>query len=285
MLNPMTTRIFYTSFELYPIALNSDVNPLATTLYANLKATAFATSAPFYTAMLGAHGGRLSSVQQLIKLAVTDPSAIKSAVHVLNDSSAFITGSLETLRTVHQRSLMPDAFQSLLRQATVMVWGTFEAFCFDLVRLLFTSDLKFLRQIVAAQGAKTPWSGTPKKLLGWIETKRLDNPALSIRDAFDTFDDIPSMNLRATRHLFGVLCASDTALATVLASSELTRLSCRRHLLVHAVGIVDRDYVSNSGEPLPIGSTLSVSPHDLALAFRIVSRAGAKLAQTASALL
>jgi fluoride ion exporter CrcB/FEX len=178
-----------------PICANSDVDQLATTFYRNLRATAHATTTPFFTAMMGAFNGRASSIQQLIEHMVTnrDRSVLKPTISLLNDPGAFIAHTLDALRVIHERNLMPAGFQSLLRQGTVMAWGAFETFCADLFRLLFTRNLGLLRTVANAQAGGTPWSDTPRRLLEWIEGQVTANLAPNNEAAFDSFKKLPSM--------------------------------------------------------------------------------------------
>ncbi len=199
---------------------------------------------------------------------------------LLNDTGEFINQSHESLRLLHEHNVMPGAFQALLRQGTAMAWGAFEVFCFDIFRLLFTEDLARLDRIALAKAPGTPWGDTPQKLVDWIRAAK--NPALPHQDAFDTFKNLPSMSLRASRHFSGVLFPEDAALLSLLDASDLMKLSARRHLLLHAAGIVDDQYVKNSREALPIGSKLMVTPLELALGFRAASSAGAALARAAA---
>lgn len=269
-----------------PITSNIEVQRLVSALYRSLKATAHATTAPFFTALLGGGEGRVSTIMELLQHAATtrNRDVLASAVTLLqNSEQGIVNQPLRTLQTLHQRNVMPEAFQALLRQGTAMAWGAFEAFCFDLFRLLFTTRLDLLRSVAADATSKknrVPWSDNPKRLLRWIEEQTAANPSLTNQDAFDTFK-LPSMQIGATRHFNTVLFPMNGALLTVLSSPELSRLSARRHIILHAAGIVDAKYVADSGEALALESELVVTPRELALGFRAVSAVAFELAVTA----
>jgi hypothetical protein len=204
---------------------------------------------------------------------------------LLENSAAFIEESFETLRLLHTRHFVPEVFQALMRQATAMCWGVFEAFAFEALRLVFTNDLAFLRRASAAEGTGVPWGDTPTKLLNRLESKSTATPSMSYADAFDTFKKLPTMTLRACRHFCSLLLPVDISLLALLDVPEMLRLSARRHLLMHSAGVIDQQYVTDSSENLAIGSELTVDPRELALEFRAASRAGAALTQAVAAAL
>jgi hypothetical protein len=55
--------------------------------------------------------------------------------------------------------------------------------------------------------------------------------------------------------------------------------------LMHAAGVVDQEYLNNSGEVLPLRSELSVTPRELARGFRAVSVAANAFAVAAAGIL
>lgn len=166
-----------------------------------------------------------------------------------------------------------------------MAWAAFETFSSDTFRLLFTSDLARLQQVAAAQAKGTPWSDVPKRLLRWIQDQMQANPTLTKEDAFDSFASLPSMTLRAARHFCQIVFPFDASLLASINAAELSKLSARRHLLMHAAGIVDQEYLNNSGEVLPLRSQLFVTPRELALGFRAVSAASKALATATAGVL
>lgn len=270
-----------------PIASHPDVERIASTLYRNLRSTAHAASAPHRTALLATHQGYGSSIQKLIDKAAEDGGidSLLSAVTLLSTSTDSIGQAFQALRTIHQKQLVPEAFQALLRQGTVMVWAAFETFSFDVFRLLFTGDLARLQQVATAQAKGTPWSDIPKRLLRWIQDQVRANPTLATEDAFDSFGSLPSMTLRATRHFCQIVFPSEPSLLSSVNSPALSKLSARRHLLMHAAGVVDQEYLDNSGETLPLRSQLFVTPRELALGFRAVSATSKAIATAAAGVL
>jgi len=121
----------------------------------------------------------------------------------------------------------------------------------------------------------------PRKLLVQVEATLQQNPAASLAPVIDAFD-IPNMSLGFARHFFSALFPNDTSLKTRL-GKPLDVPAARRHLLVHRAGIVDQQYLDQSNENLPLGSSLVIKPQDLRDAFRAVVDAAAALAVAANA--
>jgi hypothetical protein len=69
--------------------------------------------------------------------------------------------------------------------------------------------------------------------------------------------------LAVIKDTYSVLFPSDNSLRTALNEGTLWTLYQRRHLIVHRRGVVDRQYLENTGETLEIGSQLVVSPEDI----------------------
>jgi hypothetical protein len=264
--------------------LQPTLSQLAFTLYQSLQATALAASTPFYLAFAALQCGQQRSIRQLLELAPNDKGAFTSALALLTKANSTVSDSFEPLRLVHSNNIMPDAFQALIQQATAMIWGAFEAYCYDLYRILFTEKLSLLRAVAAAQANGTPWGAAPKQLADYIAAETTKAACVSAADAFDTYANkkLPSMNIRAIRFFAKVIFPSDAQLLALLNAAEVSKLAARRHLFLHAAGIVDQAYVADSGESLTIGTKLLVTPRELALAFRAISSASGALAKAAS---
>lgn len=266
---------------------NARVALLTATLHRNLKATAFAASTSFYAAQMGAATARTDSIKVLVDKATasTREATLHAALSLLADPAAFIGHSFETMKTMHDTQLLSVAFQTLLRQSTAMTWAAFETFTLDLLTSLFAADLKFLRAITAVQTNKDPWSNTPTRLLTWIEDELKAKRVPTAAEGIDSYPDILSINIRALRHLFGIVFAGDPHLLASIGSPLLSKLSAQRHLLMHRAGVVNQEYLDKSGERMAIGTDLVVTPADLVQSFQAVAHAGAALAKAADAVM
>jgi hypothetical protein len=70
---------------------------------------------------------------------------------------------------------------------------------------------------------------------------------------------------------------ADAALAAALGDKTLWVLCQQRHLIVHRRGVIDSRYLEATGEQLPIGSRLSVSPSQLESQLEAVVSTGTAL--------
>ena len=273
-----------------PIVAHVDVNRVALTLHQNLRAAACAASTPFYMSFSGTHNGRTSAIRELLDRAgeSLDKGAFQSAYTLLKNNASSVHQSLEPLHMVHSNNIIPEAFQALLRQATAMIWGAFEAYCYDLYRLVFTRKPALLRTVASAFAPGTAWGLHPKKLADHIDAEARKATPVSSEKAFDWYADnrdLPSMSLGAIRFFAKVLFSLNAPLLGLLNGSEVAKIAARRHVLLHAAGVIDQDYLTASGENLSIGASLVVTPRELALGFRAISEAGGALANAAQAVL
>jgi hypothetical protein len=259
---------------------DAELRSLLATLRANLRATALAASTPFYLALFGAFDGRTEAIQKLIDDAAKSGNRerLLSAIALLQEPAAPIERMFERLRVLHERGIGSDMFQALLRQATALAWGAFETYCLDALLLVFARNAKFLGAIVAKQGKNDPWNTQIKQLSRWVTDEQARDPSLSLQAALRSFPHVLQINLRAVRHLFGVLFATDTTLGTALSDHTLEIASARRHLLMHRAGVVDDEYLAKTGERVPVGSSLAVVPKDVADSMKAIAVAAAALA-------
>lgn len=266
---------------------NCGMQNLATTLHMNLKATAQAATTPWYTAMLGTFGGRAGALRHFLENAreSNDQQSIRSAIEVLKDMNAPLQQTFGVLQTIHERAVATEAFQALLRQASAMIWAAFETFASDVFCYLYSEDLRFLHQIVLVQKKDDPWGSKPRKLLNWIEEETKRDSTLTPVSAIASFSQSLALNLNAIRHFSKILFLNDKDLHPQLQSHLLANLSTRRHLLMHRAGIIDQEYLASTGETLPVGASLLVTPHDVRCGLQAVAEAGASLARAADALL
>jgi hypothetical protein len=102
---------------------------------------------------------------------------------------------------------------------------------------------------------------------------------------FDLSDNLGSVivrqkgidNLAAMRDAYDVLAPGNKAVQTALREDDLWKLNQRRHLIVHRRGVVDAAYLARTGEVLPIGSHLCISPQELARYIELVRGAGCSM--------
>jgi len=84
-------------------------------------------------------------------------------------------------------------------------------------------------------------------------------------------------NVAVMRDVYDVLAPGNVAIQTALREDDLWKLNQRRHLIVHRRGVVDAAYLAKTGEVLPIGSHLCVSPQELERYIELVRGAGSSM--------
>ena len=81
----------------------------------------------------------------------------------------------------------------------------------------------------------------------------------------------------AIRDAYSALFPAAAGLGKALADRRIWTLCQKRNLIVHRRGIIDQQYLANSGETLPIGTDLWVSPNEVEDLLDAVIRLGAEL--------
>lgn len=216
-----------------------------------------------------------------VAAAADDSSQNEAAVHTARRKFMSFVGSTEGQTALAQEACfflstaldaqdVQVAAAELLRQGTVLVWGTFEV----LARDLFVS---YLNAVPSAAATLTENPVTKRK----FEIKSIAFERLARHD-FDISRKMGSLlielndlgDLGTIKDTYLCLFSQAQALRTALESRELWILNQRRHLIVHRRSTVDSAYLANTGESFAIGSTLAVTPDQLEEYIRIVGTAG-----------
>ncbi len=181
------------------------------------------------------------------------------------------------LKMLLSKESVKSACAEVLRQAIVLLWGTLEVFCTD----VFVTHLNCNPH----RASLLSRNETTKK---WF----------SVRDSFKLFDehgyDLSEQmgdvlvvlhridDVDTIRATFGTLFGS-ARLNGLLLDDHLWKLNQRRNLIVHRRGIVDDVYRDNTGEDIPVGNQLIISPSQLTDSFSFVVNVGSELLRAASA--
>ncbi|WNG61951.1 hypothetical protein F0U59_50030 [Archangium gephyra] len=252
------------------------------TLHNQLKSTALAASTPLYIGLMGAFGGRSAALKALISKAQAGDSVALQAAHALLVEPNYgetIQESINALQEAHQRQIMPEAFQALLRQSTVMVWGAFETFADNLLKWAIDADINILQQLVAT-GTEI-WGDKADKWHKKIKEQQQANPDLSVGEAYAiarTRMGRP-VNLQSVQTLYKAMLAGNAQVDARLTSKDMQMLEARRHLFVHRQGVADEKYIQKTGDKCQNGAAIQVLPEELRRYFRAITHAGLSLAQ------
>lgn len=165
---------------------------------------------------------------------------------------------VEMVRGLDNEALA-GACAELLRQGVVLTWGALEVFARDFFVATVNGRKEFARRLVESDQTSHLFQlqSVPFPLLaeyGFNLRSRLGELLAARYDV----GSVPAM-----RSVFGVLFPDHAPLRAALDDRLLWLLAQRRQLLVRHRGVVDAAYVKATGEPLPVGSELTVTPDDL----------------------
>lgn len=165
------------------------------------------------------------------------------------------------------------AARELIQQGIILTWSAFEVLCRDAFELelnLYPSKAALLAQNLTTR-KRFEFEKVSLDILIKHEfdlSAKMGTYLVSRRD----FSDLPTI-----KSVYLVLFASSDELASHLNHPELWLLYQRRHLFVHRRGIVDQNYLDNTSDATPLGSTLEVSPKDFEEQFQRVLETGETL--------
>ena len=181
------------------------------------------------------------------------------------DACAFLLRSLES-------SDLSAAAAELLLQGTVLTWSALEMLSRDLFESVLNTNPTKLKNIMCEPTARQRLQS--KFTLDELATHSFDlssslGTLLSSQQDFSDLRTIKATILPALN--------ADAALAAALGDKTLWVLCQQRHLIVHRRGVIDSRYLEATGEQLPIGSRLSVSPSQLESQLEAVVSTGTAL--------
>jgi hypothetical protein len=203
----------------------------------------------------------LKSASERMREFVTSPDGLSK---IAADACAFLK-SLES-------SDLNAAAAELLLQGTVLTWSALEILSRDLFESILNTHPTKIKNIMCESTARQRLQS--KFTLEELESYNFDlssslGTLLSSQQDFSDLRTIKAALLPALN--------SDAALAAALGEKPLWVLCQQRNLIVHRRGVIDIRYVEATGEQLPIGSRLSVSPPQLESQLEAVISAGKTL--------
>ena len=170
-----------------------------------------------------------------------------------------------------------SAASELLRQSDVLVWGALEVLINDLFIVLMNSKPELTGRLLRDE--RTPKRFQLKDTMPMLERFSYD---LSHHMGDVLAEHFKIDDVQAMRDVFDVLLDEPKALRDLLLQDVLWRLFQRRNLILHRRGIVDSLYLSNTGDTLPLGSEIVVTPDQLRKDFQFVRDVGIELLRAVS---
>lgn len=168
---------------------------------------------------------------------------------------------------------LKGAAEELLRQGAVLVWGTLEVLVRDVFVAYLNSNPMGAIRLTQDVGTRKRFElkALPIDVLqdcNFDLSRRMGDILLANNDVGD---------LATIKDVYGVLFPEHANLRAALDERDLWVLSQRRHLIVHRRAVIDATYLKHTGESLPVGSRLAVTPGDLERYLRIVVRVASEL--------
>lgn len=164
-----------------------------------------------------------------------------------------------------------SATHELLRQTLVMLWSGFETFVNDICRDILNTKPDLFEKISLVKPFKD--LATPKYILEELITNKYNisnclGDILIDRVPLDSFEKIQST-------LESLISSRDVSAA--IGDGRIWKISQQRNLIVHRKGIVDKRYVSATGDNDPIGTKILINALYVEDAFLVVGAAAATI--------
>jgi hypothetical protein len=172
-----------------------------------------------------------------------------------DEQRAFQNMVVDKLHSLLISDDLSNASHELLLETMVMLWGAFEVFVTDTIKVLINSSPGIAVRLVTGEKTKKhfPSKGIPIEVLA---DRNFNVGSTMGNILFDErhFDSFPII-----KDVLMSVFLEDNDLCQVLSRPELWLLSQRRHVIVHRRGVVDASYISKTGDKVGIGTRLQVA--------------------------
>jgi hypothetical protein len=192
------------------------------------------------------------------------------------DGSKFLRE--DTLHRLEDALKLPDferAAEELLSETLVMIWGAFEVFVSDVVRGKLNLDPSMAMKLVTSDPVR-------KHFRKDVSIETLAGLGFDLNRAMGDvlLSDQQLENLPRMREVLSALLPGAERLHEAMAGRSLWLLWQRRHLIVHRRGIVDAQFIANTGETAALGSRIAIGSEDVDDAALTVTKAATAVLRT-----
>ena len=261
--------------------LPAEFSTIAETFIDRIDASLQTTATPYLLANQAAHDRhfqRISTAAKIrsLKIVATHGEEIES-LDARRDKDAQLNSNLnmawfcsseegvdalcsETahfLLNLHKKNEVASVARELLLQGTFSTWSALEMLIGDGLVLQLNSNPQLVTKFLSDPIAKKKFE-LPKLSADYLAEKGFD---LSTQMGSLLFDERDFSSLAIIRIACEAIFENST-LRVVLNSKSLWLLNQNRHLIAHRRGVVDAEYIRNTGSPLGIGEFLYVSPDE-----------------------
>jgi len=254
---------------------------VAETFVDRIDATLQTTATPYLLADQSAHDKHFQRISMAARIRSLKINAIegesdgeletrrtKEARRNASENMAEFCGSeegidaicLETaqfLLHLHEKKKVASVARELLLQGTFSTWSALEMLIGDGLIYLLNADPRLVTKLLSDSNAKKKFE-LPKLSADYLAEKGFD---LSNQMGSLLFEERDLSNLAVIRTACEAIF-EDIDLRTMLNAESLWLLNQKRHLIAHRRGIVDDEYIRNTGSTLSIGDHLYVSPDE-----------------------
>lgn len=165
--------------------------------------------------------------------------------------------SAQFLLHLHEKKEVASVARELLLQGTLSTWSALEMLIGDGLVFLLNADPRLVTKLLSDPNAKKKFE-LPKLNADYLAEKGFD---LSNQMGSLLFEERDLSNLTAIRTACEAIF-EDIDLRAMLNAESLWLLNQKRHVIAHRRGVVDDEYIRNTGSKLSIGNHLYVSPDE-----------------------
>ncbi len=254
---------------------------IAETFLDRIDATLQTTGAPYLLANQAAHDKhfqRLSMAARIRSLKIDaiegeadeelEARRTKEARQKANENMSEFCASEEGVDAIcfetaqfllhlHKKKEVASVARELLLQGTFSTWSAFEMLIGDGLVFLLNNDPKLVTKLLSDPNAKKKFE-MPKLNADYLAEKGFN---LSNQMGSLLFEERDLSNLSAIRTACEAIF-EDVELRAMLNAESLWLLNQKRHLIAHRRGIVDDEYLRNTGAELTVDSHLYISPSE-----------------------
>lgn len=273
-------------------ALEDPVKTVALSFLDNLRGMMRTLSLPFeftHTQVHGLHWQRIFMAERIRALGESDEQA-RDAVARENAKAkiqAFLSAegqkvvSDEVLERLHRLASDEQSLgtaRELTRQGIVLMWSAFEVLSRDLFIMLLNANPGWTNRLLDQQTTRKRFA-----------VDKLDWHTLSAH-SFDLSSSMGILlsqkadldDIQTIRETYAALFPDTAELNQRLSDERLWFLFQKRNLIVHRRGLVDQHYLDRTGDQIPLGQQLSVSPADIESFLNAALAAGEALIRRAA---
>lgn len=194
-----------------------------------------------------------------------EPAALKIAKERFADylqgegREVVVDDVLARLKALQDEQESLAAARELTRQGVVLVWSAVEVLARDSFVFLLNRRPILAEQLLAEQANRKRFS------VDRIDWQTLAEYGYDLSENLGTFliSKADLTSVPAIRDAYGALFPTATELGRKLADRRLWDLCQKRNLIVHRRGIVDQQYLANTGDTLSLGADLWIRPSEV----------------------